>query len=240
MSTVDALSYSSSKCQQNRDAATSGVLEKYHKVEVGPTTSKHDVRYPVRSRFVSDFILVKTGKARTAKQISSQVQQLRDTCKDVSSLLGKSGTQELECKAETSPATSLGGRQLSNSPTPPPEETMVICVQLECPGIALLFIKNDQQSARTTFFLTKQVGDGSGIFCQCRKITLDNCHITVTNWAGVSRSSHPVRDDELLPTTAIHSGAAVQTRFGLAAIAADRRAAVVTTVVLLFVEFTLW
>lgn len=52
----------------------------------------------------------------------------------VSSLLGKSGSQEPECKAETSPTPDLGGRQLSNSPTPPPDETMAIYVQLECPS----------------------------------------------------------------------------------------------------------
>lgn len=37
-------------------------------------------RFPMRNRFISDFIFSKTGKRRTAKQVGSRLQQLRDTC----------------------------------------------------------------------------------------------------------------------------------------------------------------
>ncbi|KAK2463028.1 hypothetical protein APHAL10511_004683 [Amanita phalloides] len=37
-------------------------------------------RFPMRNRFISDYIYQKTGKRRTAKQVGSRIQQLRDTC----------------------------------------------------------------------------------------------------------------------------------------------------------------
>ena len=37
-------------------------------------------RFPLRNRFISDWIFQKTGKRRTAKQVGSRLQQLRDTC----------------------------------------------------------------------------------------------------------------------------------------------------------------
>ncbi|KAG6816657.1 hypothetical protein H0H87_004300 [Tephrocybe sp. NHM501043] len=37
-------------------------------------------RFPMRNRFISDFIYNKTGTRRTAKQVGSRLQQLRDTC----------------------------------------------------------------------------------------------------------------------------------------------------------------
>jgi transcriptional enhancer factor len=37
-------------------------------------------RFPMRNRFISDWIFDKTGKRRTAKQVGSRLQQLRDTC----------------------------------------------------------------------------------------------------------------------------------------------------------------
>jgi len=37
-------------------------------------------RFPMRNRFISDWIFEKTGKRRTAKQVGSRLQQLRDTC----------------------------------------------------------------------------------------------------------------------------------------------------------------
>ena len=64
------------------DEFASIALEEYRKMEARPTTSKYGVRYPMRNRFISDYILEKTGKTRTAKQVGSRLQQLRDTCKD--------------------------------------------------------------------------------------------------------------------------------------------------------------
>jgi len=37
-------------------------------------------RFPLRNRFISEWIFQKTGKRRTAKQVGSRLQQLRDTC----------------------------------------------------------------------------------------------------------------------------------------------------------------
>ncbi|KAM6502745.1 hypothetical protein JOM56_002722, partial [Amanita muscaria] len=37
-------------------------------------------RFPMRNRFISDYIWEKTGKRRSAKQVGSRIQQLRDTC----------------------------------------------------------------------------------------------------------------------------------------------------------------
>ncbi|KAJ3757188.1 hypothetical protein EV360DRAFT_46549, partial [Lentinula raphanica] len=37
-------------------------------------------RFPMRNRFISDHILKTTGEVRTAKQVGSRLQQLRDTC----------------------------------------------------------------------------------------------------------------------------------------------------------------
>lgn len=38
-------------------------------------------RFPLRNRFISEWIFQKTGKRRTAKQVGSRLQQLRDTCR---------------------------------------------------------------------------------------------------------------------------------------------------------------
>ncbi|PFH50436.1 hypothetical protein AMATHDRAFT_145028, partial [Amanita thiersii Skay4041] len=37
-------------------------------------------RFPLRNQFISQYILERTGKKRTAKQVGSRLQQLRDTC----------------------------------------------------------------------------------------------------------------------------------------------------------------
>ncbi|KAF9036244.1 hypothetical protein BJ165DRAFT_1354951, partial [Panaeolus papilionaceus] len=45
-------------------------------------TTKNLGRFPMRNRFISDYILEATGKRRTPKQVGSRLQQLRDTCRD--------------------------------------------------------------------------------------------------------------------------------------------------------------
>ncbi|KAG5653123.1 hypothetical protein H0H81_002190 [Sphagnurus paluster] len=51
-------------------------------------------RFPMRNRFISDYIFHKTGTRRTAKQVGSRLQQLRDTCagKKLMKLLSPLGT----------------------------------------------------------------------------------------------------------------------------------------------------
>ncbi|KAF8972704.1 hypothetical protein BDZ97DRAFT_1913190 [Flammula alnicola] len=39
-------------------------------------------RFPRRNKWISDFIFQQTGKTRTAKQVGSRLQQLRETCED--------------------------------------------------------------------------------------------------------------------------------------------------------------
>ncbi|KAF8889258.1 hypothetical protein BD779DRAFT_1671833 [Infundibulicybe gibba] len=62
------------------EAALFEALEKYR-----PRSSINTEllrRFPKRNRYISDYILKVTGKARTPKQVGSRLQQLRDTCSD--------------------------------------------------------------------------------------------------------------------------------------------------------------
>ena len=52
-------------------------LEKYQPVE--SRTSRSFGRFPMRNKFISDYIFQVTGKRRTPKQVGSRLQQLRDT-----------------------------------------------------------------------------------------------------------------------------------------------------------------
>ena len=52
-------------------------LEKYQPVE--SRTTRAFGRFPMRNKFISDYIFNKTGKRRTPKQVGSRLQQLRDT-----------------------------------------------------------------------------------------------------------------------------------------------------------------
>ena len=50
--------------------------------EYAPAESKSPrglTRFPNRNKFISEYILKKTGEIRTAKQVGSRIQQLRDT-----------------------------------------------------------------------------------------------------------------------------------------------------------------
>lgn len=53
-------------------------LDKYRPESSRSTRSLS--RFPNRNRFISDYIFHVTGKRRTAKQVGSRLQQLRDTC----------------------------------------------------------------------------------------------------------------------------------------------------------------
>lgn len=52
-------------------------LEKYRPVE--SRTARAFGRFPMRNKFISDYIYNRTGKRRTPKQVGSRLQQLRDT-----------------------------------------------------------------------------------------------------------------------------------------------------------------
>jgi transcriptional enhancer factor len=51
-------------------------LQKYEPVDSRETRMLG--RFPMRNRFLSDYIFNKTGQSRTAKQVGSRLQQLRD------------------------------------------------------------------------------------------------------------------------------------------------------------------
>jgi hypothetical protein len=55
-------------------------LEKYQQEATGSRAQKTG-RYPMRNRFVSDYIYETTGKSRTPKQVGSRLQRMRDICK---------------------------------------------------------------------------------------------------------------------------------------------------------------
>ncbi|KAA1470480.1 hypothetical protein DENSPDRAFT_879737 [Dentipellis sp. KUC8613] len=60
------------------EAALVEALDKYRPESSRSTRSLS--RFPNRNRFISDYIFHVTGKRRTAKQVGSRLQQLRDTC----------------------------------------------------------------------------------------------------------------------------------------------------------------
>ncbi|KAH8105082.1 hypothetical protein BXZ70DRAFT_503765 [Cristinia sonorae] len=59
------------------EAALIEGLEKYKPTESRSTRSLG--RFPMRNKFISDYIFQTTGKRRTPKQVGSRIQQLRDT-----------------------------------------------------------------------------------------------------------------------------------------------------------------
>ncbi|KAK0468858.1 hypothetical protein IW261DRAFT_1012673 [Armillaria novae-zelandiae] len=78
-------------------------------------------RFPMRNRFISEYIFRKTGRRRTAKQVGSRLQQLRETCtgKRLSSSLIRSqygsqhGLSALNCDS----ASSSGSASVPITPT---------------------------------------------------------------------------------------------------------------------------
>lgn len=62
-------------------------LEKYSPDTGNAKADKTMGRFPMRNRFISDYIFETTGKRRTPKQVGSRLQQLRDTCKKEHSML---------------------------------------------------------------------------------------------------------------------------------------------------------
>ncbi|KAK0497458.1 hypothetical protein EDD18DRAFT_154625 [Armillaria luteobubalina] len=82
-------SWKTMKGQQNEpvwpphiEAALIEALEKYRPHSANIKNPKDLRRFPKRNIFISNEILRKTGKKRTAKQVGSRLQQLRDTCED--------------------------------------------------------------------------------------------------------------------------------------------------------------
>ncbi|KAJ7766993.1 hypothetical protein DFH07DRAFT_335295 [Mycena maculata] len=72
-------------------------------------------RFPRRNRFISDYIFEKTGKRRSAKQVGSRLQQLRESCggKKLLHLLSP-------FRQPAYPASSASSESSCNSPVSPP------------------------------------------------------------------------------------------------------------------------
>ncbi|KAJ7230916.1 hypothetical protein B0H12DRAFT_1240123 [Mycena haematopus] len=82
-------------------------------------------RFPRRNRFISDYIFQKTGKRRSAKQVGSRLQQLRESCggKKLLHLLspfrqpaysGSSASSDSSCNSPVSPL--VPGQAFSDTP----------------------------------------------------------------------------------------------------------------------------
>ncbi|KAF9533897.1 hypothetical protein CPB83DRAFT_414540 [Crepidotus variabilis] len=63
------------------EAALLEALESYQPESIGLKANRLNGRFPMRNRFISDYICELTGKMRTPKQVGSRLQQLRETCK---------------------------------------------------------------------------------------------------------------------------------------------------------------
>ncbi|KAI0689728.1 hypothetical protein BC835DRAFT_227415 [Cytidiella melzeri] len=62
------------------EAALVQGLERYRPVDT--RSARALGRFPMRNKFISDYIFELTGQRRTPKQVGSRLQQLRDTCED--------------------------------------------------------------------------------------------------------------------------------------------------------------
>ncbi|KAJ7173443.1 hypothetical protein C8R46DRAFT_1082814 [Mycena filopes] len=89
------------------ETALLDALEKYR-----PTTNNNNrllLRFPRRNRFISDFIFSATGTRRTAKQVGSRLQQMRETCSDarILRLISRREFSEPELDAEATTSTPI-------------------------------------------------------------------------------------------------------------------------------------
>ncbi|EDR01694.1 uncharacterized protein LACBIDRAFT_333124 [Laccaria bicolor S238N-H82] len=109
-------------------------LEKYR--QEGTWPNKLLDRFPMRNRFISDYIFEVTGKCRTTKQVSSRLQQMRDTCKGgpIMSVLelisGRFSSVEAETMTESSGTVSEGSCHASQMPYENSSSRDHLCVEI--------------------------------------------------------------------------------------------------------------
>ncbi|KAI0042649.1 hypothetical protein FA95DRAFT_1575602 [Auriscalpium vulgare] len=101
------------------EAALVEALDKYRPESSRSTRSLS--RFPNRNRFISDYIYHVTGKRRTAKQVGSRLQQLRDTCggKRILKLLSNRDFSAPDDAPDDAPADD-GAASERGSPASPP------------------------------------------------------------------------------------------------------------------------
>ncbi|KAJ7622221.1 hypothetical protein FB45DRAFT_1006225 [Roridomyces roridus] len=84
-------------------------------------------RFPRRNRYISEYILKKTGKSRTAKQVGSRLQQLRESCTEQKLLHLLSPFCE---PAETSPPPPDASSSFEDLYKSPPSRHTVIYIDI--------------------------------------------------------------------------------------------------------------
>ncbi|KAI0915322.1 hypothetical protein AcV5_003826 [Taiwanofungus camphoratus] len=129
------------------EAALVEGLEKYQPVE--SRTTRAFGRFPMRNKFISDYIYNATGKRRTPKQVGSRLQQLRDTAegKRILQLLSSRHIAMMQpSKAdahrdtapartpEPAPAASPASSSSTPAPSRPPCTYVAIDVTLDSSG----------------------------------------------------------------------------------------------------------
>ncbi|KAI0319285.1 hypothetical protein OF83DRAFT_1170358 [Amylostereum chailletii] len=100
------------------EAALVEALDRYR-----PETSRSTrslSRFPNRNRFISDYIFHVTGKRRTAKQVGSRLQQLRDTCggKRILKLLSNRDFSSSDAHSSSSSSSSAAAFSTTNPLSP--------------------------------------------------------------------------------------------------------------------------
>ncbi|EPS94933.1 hypothetical protein FOMPIDRAFT_1133386 [Fomitopsis schrenkii] len=107
-------------------------LEKYQPVE--SRTTRAFGRFPMRNKFISDYIFNKTGKRRTPKQVGSRLQQLRDTAEGKRILQQLSSRHIAMMQPKTEPTPEPSTSTEAPTPTGPPVNYLTIPVLPEAPG----------------------------------------------------------------------------------------------------------
>ncbi|PPR07739.1 hypothetical protein CVT24_003737 [Panaeolus cyanescens] len=81
---------------------------------------RHLLRFPRRNRFISEYIYETTGRVRTAKQVGSRLQQLRETCRDqrILDLILKKDFVISRSPSPSLETGSNGDNDSSHSPSP--------------------------------------------------------------------------------------------------------------------------
>ncbi|KAK7691360.1 hypothetical protein QCA50_004758 [Cerrena zonata] len=107
------------------EAALIEGLEKYRPVETRSTRALG--RYPMRNKFISEYIFNATGKRRTPKQVGSRLQQLRDTCegKRILKLLSSRSTEAAKTEQENKDTPLTSSPSETPAPAPPCEQVTI-------------------------------------------------------------------------------------------------------------------
>ncbi|TFY64959.1 hypothetical protein EVJ58_g2266 [Rhodofomes roseus] len=107
-------------------------LEKYQPVE--SRTTRAFGRFPMRNKFISDYIFNKTGKRRTPKQVGSRLQQLRDTTEGKRILQQLSSRHIAMMQPKSEPVPDPSNPTDAAAPAGPPVSYLTIDILPDTPG----------------------------------------------------------------------------------------------------------